>query len=245
MTPDDIFILSGIVFVAFSIHAITGFGSLITALVLSAWRYDFTVVQPTFVALSVALNIYFVARSRATLPVRMLARFVLPWMALGTAVGFAVAGRVAGPALLRGFGAFVAMVAARELWRAWRHADAVTGDDPRPPRAWILASGLIHGIYATGGPPLVYALSRSGLDKSQLRAALCAVQLVFGSALLIGFAGRGTLNVEAGMRALTCAPALFVAIAFGSWAHERVDPQRFRLLLFAVLLLASVGLMVR
>ena len=38
------------------------------------------------------------------------------------------------------------------------------------------------------------------------------------------------------------APATLVAVVFGSWVHDRVRADRFRLAVFVFLIIASLGL---
>lgn len=248
MTPIELLLLAGIVFVAFTIHAVTGFASMITALVLGSWFFELELIRPPLVALSVVLNLYFIVRYRGDLAGRILLRHVLPWMGAGTIVGFLIAGAVDGPWLKRAFGVFVVLVASRELYRAWRASIGKGGVLPlrdAPPWPWMLAGGVIHGIYATGGPPLVYALSRVELDKSQLRATLCAIWFTLNGGLTVGYVVRGEIDAVGWTAAGAMVPAMVLAVAFGSWIHDRIDPAKFRIAVYVLLICAALGLVLR
>lgn len=245
MSATEWAILHGVVVVAFTVHAVTGFGSLITSLVLASFWFDFVTIQPSLVALALLLNFVFLARDGRAIPTRIVFRRVLPVMGLGALVGFGFAGLVEGPWLRRAFGAFVMLLSLRELVRASRPVALVDDHDHRVRPAWLVAAGLVHGVYATGGPMLVYALSRVPLSKTVLRVTLCAVQSVLSAGLLLGFYRRGTLDAEAAMRVVYLLPSLVVAIVVGSWIHGRIDAQRFRIVLFAVLFVAAGGMLFR
>jgi hypothetical protein len=51
-----------------------------------------------------------------------------------------------------------------------------------------MGAGLVHGMYTTGGPLLVYALGREGLSKHVFRSTVTAVWLVFN----VGLRSRST-----------------------------------------------------
>jgi len=248
VTPAEIVALAAIVFVAFTIHAVTGFASMIAALAVGGLFFDLAVIRPPLVALNVVLNLWFVMSYRGDLAWRVLLRHVLPWMGAGVLVGFQLSDAVQGPLLRRAFGVFVVAVAGRELYRASQAArySAAAGElSDRPPTPWLVAAGLIHGIYATGGPPLVYALSKVELNKSQLRATLCAIWVVLNVGLTVGYLVRGEIGGDGWVTAVAMVPAMVAAIAAGSWIHGRIDARRFRVAVYVVLIVAAVGLVVR
>ncbi len=246
MNPTEYALLSAIVLVGYTVHAVTGFGSVITCLVLASWWFDFVTIQPTIVALSLCLNLVFIARDFRLIPLRLVVSRILPWMGAGVLFGFAVSGAIEGPALRRLFGVFVMLLSARELYRMLSSAAlAVPPGEGRPRYGWLLAAGVIHGVYATGGPMAVYALSGLPMNKTELRATLCTVQCVLSSGLLVGYARRGTLDAEAWRLVGAMLPALLAAMVLGSWIHGRIDPQRFRVALFVLLLLAASAMVLR
>ena len=113
MTPGELAVLAAIVFVAFTIHAVTGFASMIAALVVGGLFFDLAVIRPPLVALTIPLNLWFVMRGYRDLAWRVLLRHVLPWMGAGALVGFQLSDAVQGSLLRRAFGVFVVAVASR------------------------------------------------------------------------------------------------------------------------------------
>lgn len=236
-------ILSVIVFIAFTIHSVTGFASMITALTLGAWFFPLEDILPALVLLSMVLNLYFVIRSWGDIERAVLARSIFPFMGLGTLLGFGVSGYVEGPLLRRIFGVFVVSVSLLELVRFWRGTD----DEEAGPvsRVWLLGAGVIHGIYATGGPPLVFALAKARLDKASLRATLCAVWAVLNLGMVAGFIWRGELDAEAVQLSASLLPVCVLAILCGSWLHTRLNGRYFRLGVLCLLAVTATGLIVR
>lgn len=236
-------LLAVIVFVAFTIHATIGFAGMLSALAFGSLFFDLEEIRPPLVALSVLLNLWVVVRERHVVAWHLLGRLVLPLMAVGTALGFAASGWVDGDWLRRGFGAFVLGVVIAEF-RKLRTAGSVDGPTSVS-HPWVWVAGVIQGLYASGGPALVYALARQRLDKGTLRATLCAVWVVLNSALSIGFAMRGDLGAQEWTLVLALVPSLVCATLAGVWLHDRLDERQFRVAVTWMLLIAAIVLIFR
>jgi len=115
------------------------------------------------------------------------------------------------------------------------------GDAGRPPhRAWGLLAGLVGGVFGgafnTGGPPLIVYATARGWSPGAFRAnlQLCflfntAIQLVLLAAN--GFFDRDVLTMQA-----TALPALLGGLLLGTWLGRRLDPERFRRMVFTLLI---------
>lgn len=232
------------VLVAFAAEALSGFGSLVIALTLGAELYPLDELKPVLVPLSLTLTTYVVVRHRAKIDRALLLRRILPFMGAGVALGLLLLGRLdartTAPLLKSAFGGLVVLFAARELLALARgHAAAPSAARPTP---WIVAAGVVHGIFASGGPLLVYGIGRAGLDKAAFRSTLATVWLTLNAALTATYALSGRLGAATLPRIALLIPVVPVAIALGEWAHRRVDERRFRGVVFSLLLVAGGAL---
>lgn len=110
-------------------------------------------------------------------------------------------------------------------------------------RAVSLASaGVVHGVFASGGPLLVYVLGRSTLDKGAFRSTLAAVWLILDLVLIATYASSGRLRAGTVLSAAVLIPSLLVAAVAGEWAHARLDQRRFKLGVFAVLMAVGISI---
>ncbi|MBZ0252608.1 MAG: TSUP family transporter, partial [Candidatus Methylomirabilis sp.] len=124
---------------------------------------------------------------------------------------------------------------------------------PPPPRpisraavaVWLGIAGVIHGIWASGGPPLVYAISRLGIAKGTFRATLAALWFAMDAILLVNFLLQGAYDRTNLLRIALLLPLIPLSIRLGDALHHRVSERSFRIVIFALLLFAGAGLVLR
>ncbi len=237
------FILLGlIVFLSYTTQAITGFGSTVIALTLGAQFYTIPELLPVLVALNLPLCAWVVARNPRQVDRNMLVKGIFPWMTLGFVIGVLVAGILAGDVMKKAFGGLVIVVSAIELFGMWKGKVGAMLS-PAAFRTWVVGAGLTQGVYASGGPMLVYAVSKTGLDRSRFRATLLAVWLIFNGALLVTYLARGNWDSTAGMRTLALLPLIPLGIVVGDWLHHKVPEKGFTYLVHTCLLIAGAALL--
>ena len=239
----EILVLAPIVLFSFTIQAMTGFGSVVIALTLAALLFPIPRLLPILVALNLPLCVYIVVKQWHSINWKALVA-VFPLMTVGLGIGVVLTPMLDGPLLRKVFGAIVVLFALREIFLLVRGRPVVALSGPVF-QAWMLTSGVVHGLYASGGPPLVYALSRRIADKGVFRASLMFVWLVFNVVLFAVYLlqGRWTaeLSVETGI--------LLATIPIGLWAgeflHHRVPDRAFRLTVQVTLVLAGGALFLK
>ena len=229
------------VLIAYTTEAMTGFGSIVIALSLGALVLPLDTLMPVLVPLNLLLSGYLSLRYRRLVHWRLLLRGILPLMAAGTLAGYLARPWLGQDLLQTLFGVLIMVFSVRELWRLRRGPAAVAVHGVWWGRMWMLLAGVTHGLYASGGPLLVYALSGVTLDKSRFRATLIMVWFTLNCLLTLGYATQGTLQMVWPQLA-ALAPVVLAGIVLGEVLHHRVDEHRFRQVLFSVLLLAGLAL---
>jgi len=113
--------------------------------------------------------------------------------------------------------------------------------------AWLagLASGLATTLASAGGPPLMIYLLRSGLDARQLRGTAVLFFLASSGAALIGLGVAGVLSGALWRLALELALPALAGNLLGQWLHPRWQPLSLRVLVGGLLVLLSVGSLLR
>jgi uncharacterized membrane protein YfcA len=111
--------------------------------------------------------------------------------------------------------------------------------------AALFGAGVIHGIYASGGPMLVYAIGREGLTKRVFRSTLSMVWIILNTILIARFAMAGDYDREMSSDVLLLVPAVPFGILLGEWVHHKVDERSFKMAVLALLIAAAISLIVR
>jgi uncharacterized membrane protein YfcA len=247
MTPADA-ALFALVTLALVLEAILGFGATVIVVTLGAQFLPLDVLLPTYVPVNLLLSGWILAKDARHVDVRLLVRRVLPYMGLGMALGLLVPTGVDRRALLVAFGALTMALALPQVWSAASRGTSPHAHAPLPPvrAAGVLAlGGVVHGLFGSGGPMVVYFLGRESLDKSVFRATLSALWVVLSVVLIASFVSRGHLNQDTLQRSVGILPALALGAFFGDKLHGRVDMRHFRLAVYALLFLAGFSLVLR
>ena len=236
--------LSLVCLAAFTIETALGFGATLVTVALGSQLLSIDTILPALVPLNLALSIYLSARYFREVDQRFLFTRLLPFMAIGLPIGIAVYDRVEPSLLKRFFGAFLVLVAGTELWRL--RTDAPVRALARGPEiALLLAGGVIHGAFATGGPMAVYVTGRAIEDKGRYRATLSLLWALLNAAMIAGYAWSGDLSPASASLSVALVPAILVGMWAGELAHHRVPERMFRIIVFLMLLASGAMLLVR
>lgn len=225
------------ILLAYTIEAVTGFGSIVIALSLGALLLPIADLLPVLVPLNILMSGYLSIRHRSHIHWPTLLRLILPMMTLGTVLGYLLRPTLGNTTLHSLFGLLLMAFSARQLWLMCRTPEIKPYKQLKQ-RALTLAAGITHGLYASGGPLLVYALASSSLRKTQLRATLIAVWFSLNSLLTLIFLLDGSL-LPALPRLTAYIPIIIIGVMVGEWMHHRINELRFRQLVF--ILLGIVG----
>jgi uncharacterized membrane protein YfcA len=245
VTIETIVAFAAVVLLAYTVQTVTGFGSTVVCVTLGASLMPIDEVVAFAVPLSFLQTTYIVVRHDAGIRWKLLLGRVLPAMGGGMVIGFGLSRAFDGgawPQIV--FAVLVLILSARELWLLYRAAPT----RPMPLAASIatmLGAGAVHGVYGTGGPMLVYAVGRLGLDKKQLRSTLSMVWLVLDAVLTSAMAFEGRYHEDRIGTFVFLIPMLPLGIVIGELVHKRVDERRFRIGLFVMLALAAIVLVAR
>lgn len=231
------------ILLSYTVEAITGFGSLVIALSLGALMLPINQMLPVVVPLNVLMTGYLVWRNRQYIYWPILFKLILPLMLLGTLVGYGLRPWIGDSLLQLLFGALVFWFASRELWRIHRGIKAVP-HTLMLSRALTFGAGITHGLFASGGPLLVYSIAGINLDKSRMRATLLVVWLTLNGCLSVLFLLDGTLFPSL-PRLVLYLPLLVIGVLLGEYLHHRLDEQRFRRLIYGLLVITGALLMMK
>ncbi|MFT5575633.1 MAG: putative membrane protein YfcA [Bermanella sp.] len=231
------------VFIAYTVETVTGFGSIVIALSLGALLLPINAMLPVLVPLNICMTGYLAARHQRNIHWPTLLKLILPMMAIGTVLGYGLRPWLGDAGMRSLFALLVIWFAGRELYRSWKSDTNGVERGGLWTRCWMLMAGVTHGLFASGGPLLVYALAGVQLDKARFRATLISVWFTLNSLLTIIFAIDGSLFIAL-PRVATYLPILIVGVVIGEWLHSRISEERFKLAVFLLLLLTGCSLFI-
>ena len=105
----------------------------------------------------------------------------------------------------------------------------------------LLAAGIIHGMFVSGGALLVVYMSSITREKGEFRATVSAVWVVLDTVLMVTQIRSGLFTGENVRLMLWAMIPLAVSVLLGGWLHQRINQKLFSKLTY-VLLIVSGGI---
>ena len=118
------------------------------------------------------------------------------------------------------------------------------------PRAWLapptgMLSGLLTGLFGTGGPPIIIWYHLSDVGKSAFRGNLMAIFLMMTLIRVPSYAAGGLVTPVRLWSTAAVIPAVFLGGWLGHRLHVTVGEQTFRRLVAVLLVAIGALLLVR
>ena len=230
----------------FYVGSMTGFGITVLMVTFASQLVSVDVLLPVVVPLNLTFGSYIAWRYRRFTEWRLLLTRILPLVALGIPIGL-VLFRIRDVVWLRiGLGVFVTVLAALQL----RITYSQDNPEPHPVGRWRAVAllgfgGVVHALYATAGPILVYVIGRRIVDKRAFRSTVATMFLVLNCVLEVNYLATGLVTVGVLKMIALSLPAMLLGIWLGERTFGRLDPQRFRRGVWLLLLAGGVMLTVR
>lgn len=239
MSPSALSYAALVLFLAYFVRGIAGFGSGLIAIPLLSLVWPVTMVVPLVVALD-----YVSSASQGVSNARRIAwrdqLALVPFTIAGVAGGLYVLRAAPTPALGRALGAFVIAYAVYQVLpvptlRASRLAAVPSG----------LFGGLVGTVFGTGGPFYVIYLNLRGLDKVVFRATFAINFLIDGGVRLLAFLAMGLFGRATLLAVLGAMPIVAVGLYLGGRVHTGLSQRAFVALISALLVGTGVALLLK
>jgi len=239
---DTLFPLMMIVFLSNLTEACAGFGATILAIIFGARYFAIEDLIPILVPLNLLLSLTLVVRYRGDIDRKALLTRILPLTGIGMPIGIAIFQNAPSKALKIAFGIIVVVLGIFEL--------ATARAKSRPLPLWqgvlfLLGGGIMQGLYASGGPFVVYYASREIPNKRQFRTTLALLWLVLNIALVASLAATGKITRFTLGYSTYLLPSVALGMFVGMKVHDRVSESTFRRIVYLLLVLAGSSLAYR
>ena len=228
-----------IIFIAYTIKGLSGFGSGLVAIPLLVLFLPITIVVPVLGLLSYTGTVYQSYSYRHAVSWSNLLP-LLPFSLLGIVLALWLLVNVERYILTFWLGVFIFCYSVYSLFMLSIKPGS---------RYWaILAgsfAGLVGALFGTGGPFYVIYLKMRQLGKAQFRATIVMIFFFDGGARMAGYFLSGLFTVKMLMLVLLLLPVLGLAMYVGNHLHIKINELRFNQLVSILLLVSGLSLMVK
>lgn len=231
-----------IILMAYVLQTITGFGSTVVALSLGAIWYSIDELLPFLIFTNILFTSFLAYKNRRYIHKHLALNIVLPGMLIGTVLGYLIKSYLDDELLKKILGLLIVWVSSLELWRLYKDQIPIMHSTIKS-RLLTLLAGLSHGIFASGGPLLVYAIAGFNVNKAQFRATVVVCLFVLNCILTIAFLLDGRLQPVLPF-VVAAIPLILIAVKAGNYIHNFVNEELFKKGIFILLLLSGINLMV-
>jgi uncharacterized membrane protein YfcA len=228
-----------IIFIAYFIRGITGFGSGLIAVPLLAHTLPLTFVVPFVMVLDLTAALILGGYDKKHIRWDEV-KPIIPATLIGVMLGVTLLTNLPREPLLTALGIFVIVFGLRSLLN-------IHGDRPVA-RGWAypagFSGGLIGALFNTGGPPYVIYYSHRIKDKTEFRATLSGIFLLDSTFRMLMFLVAGLLFQENLLIALLLAlPVMGIGLFAGNRVHIGISPPHLLMLIGALLIGSGASLL--
>lgn len=239
----NLVLLALILVLAHAVETTIGFGDTMISLGLGLFLFPLQALLPALVVLAILQSTWMVIRWHGDIRWRLLVLTMLPLAALGMVLGILVRGLANERLLLLLLGIFIMAVAVVELAGLYVRRRAA---GPLP--GWlavpiVIAGGIFQGLFATGGPPIVYFAGREMHEPAQFLSTISVLWLVLNAVLFSTMWAAGQAGTQSLLMAATVLPGFIAGVAIGSLV--KVEALTFKVLTWAVLFVVGLIQLVR
>lgn len=228
-----------VLFVAYLVRGIAGFGSGLIAVPLLALRFPVTVVVPLVVFLDYVGSASQGVQNRAhvvwkdQLP-------LIPFSLIGVGIGLFLMSTMSKPGLGKALGGFVLVYAIYQLLPL----PALRGS-----RWFAIPCGLLGGfigtLFGTGGPLYVMYFNLRQMAKTGFRATFASNFLIDGGIRLVAYAVAGLLHGALMLSMVAALPVVGAGLYVGERIHTGFSQETFKRFISVLLLCSGIALLIK
>ncbi len=240
ITSTEMVIGFAILFFAYLVRGIAGFGSGLISIPLLALMFPLKTVVPIVVLLDLLGSAAQGVSNRKSISWSVLIP-LLPATLVGIALALFFFNSVEAGVLNKSLGVFVLLFAIYQLLPAPDLRGGVLMALP-----FGLLGGLIGTLFGTGGPFYVIYLNMRSLSKEAFRASFAGYFLVDGMVRIVVFVfGLGLLNRQFLVMLLMALPPFALGLYCGGRVHREIPASTFKIFISVLLVASGSALILR
>lgn len=237
-------LLSGLIVMgAMVVEGITGFGATVFALPFLTMLMDVRATVPFLAMFSLLFGLYVIWRYSSRIQRHILGSILL-FSGLGLPFGMLLFDVLPENILKALLGIFVMVFAVRSLVDFFSHSETHTsrGQTRLLGRILLFFGGIFHGAFACGGPLIVFFAAERIHEKTEFRATMSCVWVVFNTIIILkNILSGGVYTASFMLRWSACLPFFLLGECLGNVLHKAVSFKGFTLLSNILLLCAGLS----
>jgi len=228
-----------VIFIAYMVKGMSGFGSGLIAIPLLAFIFPLTLIVPVLGLLSYSGTIMQSYQLRKQVQWKDLLP-LLPFSIIGIMIAVWLLVNVNPDKLVLSLGVFVLLYSVYSILPVPEFSGG---------RKWAVIAGscggMVGALFGTGGPFYVVYLKMRKLNKSQFRATIAMVFLVDGGVRIVGYAMNGLYTEQVIWMLIVLFPVLFLGMYVGHHIHIKIEQKRFNQIISVLLMMSSIMLIIK
>lgn len=244
MTATQIAFAAAVIFIAFAVRSISGFGAGLIAVPLLAFAFPMHTAVPAFAALNVISSLILGVKDRSHVIWREVWVLAFPTL-LGVLVGLYLFRELDQQLLVKLFAGFVIGYAAYTLL-----AERLQLRSKKCSAFWAVPAGAAGGVVDTlfgggGGPFVVIYMHLRALGMAGFRATLSIIWVMDSGFRTLGYAASGFYDATAMLMFAAALPLMLAGMYLGERIHSRISPQTFTRILSVLLFTSGIALLLK
>lgn len=223
-----------VIFVTNAIQAITGFAGTLLAMPPSLKLVGPDEAKAILNIMAMVSCFFIVIRNLKYVQWKILFRIIL-FMGIGMVGGMYIYKVASLDILLYIYGGLIVAIALKNLF--------VKGHINLPGFVMIivlLAAGIIHGMFVSGGSLLVVYGSAVLKDKNHFRATIAPVWVILNFFMMFEHIGNGYFTKEVTILTFICLIPMFLGVFAGNKLHDKIKQSTFMKLTYVLLLISGL-----
>jgi len=226
-----------VIFFAYTVKGLSGFGSGLIAIPLLAFIFPLTVIVPVFGLLSYS----------GTLMQSFQLRKQVVWADILPLLPFSLAGISIAIWLLINVDEKLLTVILGGFVLSYSIYSLLPLPELKGGRKWAVVAGgmggLVGALFGTGGPFYVLYLKMRSLNKGQFRASIAMIFFVDGGVRIAGYAINGLYTTQVVWMLVLLFPVLFAGMYTGNHLHVKLEQKKFNQIISILLMISGIMLL--
>lgn len=227
-----------VLFVANVIQAITGFAGTLLAMPVSMLLLGVNKAKVILNIMGFLSCLCIALKERKYIRYSILGKIIL-FMGIGMAVGVLLFENISLDFLLLLYGILIIAIACKNIFGSRKKKKVVKKSLMT---VSLLAAGVIHGMFVSGGALLVIYATSVLKEKKTFRATIAAVWVILNGGLMVSDYIHNCITGEVIKIIVLGIVPLFVAIAIGNKIHDQINQKIFLTITYILLLISGLSI---